>query len=86
MVDEGGQAKVVVEITKWNGPLPAWMVEVFIDKGEGRSPEMPDRMSSWWVDFTPEARDFYWVSPLSSISTGSGTSWNTSFRGWGRLS
>ena len=59
MVDEGGQAKVVVEITKWNGPLPAWMVEVFIDKGEGRSPEMPDRMSSWWVDFTPEARDFY---------------------------
>jgi hypothetical protein len=59
MVDEAGQAKVVVEITKWNGPLPAWMVEVFIDNGEGKAPGMPDRMSSWWWDTTTEARDFY---------------------------
>ncbi len=59
MVDEAGQAKVVVEITKWNGPLPAWMVEVFIDNGEGKAPGMPDRMSSWWWDTTTDARDFY---------------------------
>jgi hypothetical protein len=59
MVDEAGQAKVVVEITKWNGPLPAWMVEVFIDNGEGKASGMPDRMSSWWWDTTTEARDFY---------------------------
>jgi hypothetical protein len=59
IVDEKGQAKVVVEITKWEGPLPAWMVEVFIDNGEGKAPGMPDRMSSWWWDTTTEARDFY---------------------------
>jgi len=59
MVDEAGQAKVVVEITAWDGPLPAWMVEVFIDNGEGKDPGTPDRMSSWWWDTTTESRDFY---------------------------
>jgi hypothetical protein len=59
MVDEKGQAKVVIEITKWDGPLPAWLVEVFIDKGEGKGAGAPDRISNWWFDTTEEARDFY---------------------------
>ena len=60
LVDETGtKAKVVCEITKWNGPqLPWWFIEVFIDNGEGKySPR--DEMSSWWFSDQESDRDFF---------------------------
>jgi len=61
IVDESGtKAKVVCEITEWNGPqLPWWLVMVFVDDGEGNPPENSDAASSWWFSDQESDRDFY---------------------------
>ena len=63
VVDETGKmAKVVCEITSWNGPeLPWWYVIVFVDNGEGNTPESKDHASSWWFSDLTEDRDL-WLS------------------------
>ena len=55
--ETGTMAKVVCEITKWIGiPLPAWMIIVFVDKGEGATSER-DEESSYWATLDPAERD-----------------------------
>jgi hypothetical protein len=63
VVDETGKkAKVVCEITEWNGPqLPWWFVMVFVDNGEGNTPEFRDHYSGWWFSDLAGDRDL-WLS------------------------
>jgi hypothetical protein len=63
MVDETGKiAKIVGEITKWDGPqLPWWFAMAFIDNGEGKTSTSRDEISSWWFSDQESDRDL-WLS------------------------
>ncbi len=63
MVDETGHiAKIVGEITKWDGPqLPWWFAMAFVDNGEGNSSSSKDEVSSWWFSDQESDRDL-WLS------------------------
>jgi hypothetical protein len=63
VVDETGSiAKIVGEITKWDGPqLPWWFAMASIDKGEGNSSSSKDEVSSWWMSDQESDRDL-WLS------------------------
>jgi hypothetical protein len=59
MDETGTKAKVVVEVTNWKlYPLPAWVVQVFIDKGEGASSPR-DEVSNWMWSTLESDRDFF---------------------------
>jgi hypothetical protein len=61
LVDETGtKAKVVCEITSWDGPqLPWWFAMAFIDKGEGKSSSLRDEISGWWSSDQTSDRDMW---------------------------